>query len=199
MTEEEFHRLYRTAAGNSFDGHENSHYGFWAQQGKAELWGAIQCAPPNTKRVLEIGVNHGGSLVFWDHLAGSEGITIGIDDGGCIDTQIFSMFRPPHGSYIPVSQLHILQGNSHHPEVIQLVKDIFQEPIDVLIIDGDHTYEGTIMDYETYGPLVRSGGVIIVDDINMGDERVTKAWNEMTGEDKRMTSNKPDAMGIIKV
>ena len=55
------------------------------------------------------------------------------------------------------------------------------------------------MDYEIYGPLVRSGGVIIVDDINMGDERVTKAWNEMTGADKRMTSNKPDAMGIIKV
>jgi predicted O-methyltransferase YrrM len=37
--------------------------------------------------------------------------------------------------------------------------------LDVLFIDGDHTYEGVRRDFELYSPLVRGGGIIVLHDI----------------------------------
>jgi hypothetical protein len=41
-----------------------------------------------------------------------------------------------------------------------------QEKITLLIIDGDHSYEGIKYDYENYFPLLEPGGYLIVDDYN---------------------------------
>lgn len=54
-------------------------------------------------------------------------------------------------------------------------------PIDILFIDSDHSYEQVKKEWELYRPLMRPGGVILVDDIYWSDG-LTKAWNEMTGE-----------------
>ncbi len=202
MNNHEFRHLYKTVADNNYDGQSSSHFGFWAQQNFNDLVVVMEAASAiNPQRILEIGVNHGGCLVFWDHLAGPNGLTVGMDDGGTIDTQIFSMFRSRHCRYNPVSELHIIQGNSHRPESFQLVTELFDGTLDLLFIDGDHTYEGALQDYHMYGPLVRPGGMIVVDDVNMGDERVTRAWNDMLslGGEKTMTSTSPYALGIIKI
>jgi predicted O-methyltransferase YrrM len=37
--------------------------------------------------------------------------------------------------------------------------------LDVLFIDGDHSYEGVKRDWELYSPLVRAGGLIGLHDI----------------------------------
>jgi predicted O-methyltransferase YrrM len=37
--------------------------------------------------------------------------------------------------------------------------------LDVLFIDGDHTYDGVKADYQMYRPLVRKGGLIAFHDI----------------------------------
>jgi hypothetical protein len=34
-----------------------------------------------------------------------------------------------------------------------------------LFIDGDHSYQGARFDFETYGPMVKSGGIIALHDI----------------------------------
>ena len=39
------------------------------------------------------------------------------------------------------------------------------DQIDLLFIDGDHTYDGVRQDFEMYGPLVREGGLIALHDI----------------------------------
>jgi MMP 1-O-methyltransferase len=39
-------------------------------------------------------------------------------------------------------------------------------PIDVLLIDGDHSYLGALKDFESWVPKLRLGGLIIVDDVN---------------------------------
>lgn len=41
-----------------------------------------------------------------------------------------------------------------------------KEKITLLIIDGDHSYEGIKYDYENYFPLLESGGYVIIDDYN---------------------------------
>jgi len=39
------------------------------------------------------------------------------------------------------------------------------DTIDILMIDGDHTYKGVLEDYNNYHPKVRKGGIIILHDI----------------------------------
>jgi cephalosporin hydroxylase len=58
-----------------------------------------------------------------------------------------------------------IQGSSHDLETLNtLIKYI--DEIDVLFIDGDHFYDGVILDFEMYSKLVKNGGYIIFDDYN---------------------------------
>ena len=55
--------------------------------------------------------------------------------------------------------------------------------IDLLFIDGDHTYEGVKKDFEMYSPLVGQGAIIAFHDIvvhppESGCE-VSKFWREI--------------------
>jgi predicted O-methyltransferase YrrM len=47
-----------------------------------------------------------------------------------------------------------------------VVKELDGNPLDVLFIDGDHSYEGVRADFEQYAPLVRPGGIVALHDIN---------------------------------
>ena len=49
-------------------------------------------------------------------------------------------------------------------EVSARVKHITQS-LDVLFIDGDHTYEGVKDDFLSYSPLIRRGGIVAFHDI----------------------------------
>lgn len=55
------------------------------------------------------------------------------------------------------------------------------ESIDLLHIDGLHTYEAVAEDYATWSPKVRKGGVIVFHDVcvRSGDYGVWKLWNEI--------------------
>lgn len=53
---------------------------------------------------------------------------------------------------------------------------LVQAPIDLLFIDGNHTYESSYGDYTRFRPLVRDGGLIVFDDTRL-DEGMTRAWN----------------------
>ncbi len=50
------------------------------------------------------------------------------------------------------------------------------ESIDVLHIDGDHSYGGVLKDIELFWPKLRKGGTVFFDDYNWGS--VSKAVNE---------------------
>ena len=60
--------------------------------------------------------------------------------------------------------MHVIRGDSHSEEVAAKVRDITQS-LDVLFIDGDHTYEGVKHDFLSYSPLVRTGGIVALHDI----------------------------------
>jgi hypothetical protein len=63
-------------------------------------------------------------------------------------------------------RLHLIRGDSHAPETLARTRDALRgEPLDFLLIDGDHTYDGVRRDFEDYGPLVRPGGLIAFHDI----------------------------------
>jgi hypothetical protein len=64
-----------------------------------------------------------------------------------------------------------VQHLSTDPQAFEQVKD---RQFDLLVIDGDHSYAGIQFDFETYGPLVRRGGLVLFDDYNQQN------WPEVT-------------------
>jgi cephalosporin hydroxylase len=58
-----------------------------------------------------------------------------------------------------------IKGSSHDLEIFNKLIECIDE-IDILFIDGDHSYGGVILDFEMYSKLVKSGGYIIFDDYN---------------------------------
>lgn len=62
---------------------------------------------------------------------------------------------------------------------VEAIKSQIPPTLNVLFVDGDHTYEGTKADLESYSPLVVSGGLVICHDVCSGyDPGVRQAFDE---------------------
>lgn len=150
--------------------HLRQHYNTPVQC-KAEFWGLFRkVQDANARRILEVGVERGGTIGFWDIIAGNEGRVVGLD------THINIPFE-----FQPNSEFTLLEGNSHAADVIQQVKEMLPE-VDFLFIDGDHSYEGVKADWENFSPLVKPGGLIAFHDIV--DEGVGPFWLEIEAAHK---------------
>jgi predicted O-methyltransferase YrrM len=49
------------------------------------------------------------------------------------------------------------------------IAQTFSREIDLLFIDGDHTFDGCMRDVESWLPLVRSGGIVLFHDYGWAD------------------------------
>lgn len=60
------------------------------------------------------------------------------------------------------------------------IKEIIPSEIDVLFIDGDHSYRGLSSDLNYYSGLVKKGGIILCHDVNPmhvpSDREVQEGW-----------------------
>lgn len=108
---------------------------------------------------LEIGAYAGGSACLM--LQRPKTTVISIDIGNPIHPEVVlqntSKFNKHENSYT-----YIL-GNSQDPQIINRVSQV---PVDVLFIDGDHSYFGVWADYLNYFKLVKPNGYIVFDDYN---------------------------------
>ncbi len=82
--------------------------------------------------------------------------------------------------------LRLIRGDSHAPETLQKVKAALGEgQLDLLFIDGDHSYAGVSQDFFDYSPLVRGGGIIALHDVVPGPEENVGGspdfWSEIAG------------------
>lgn len=110
-------------------------------------------------RILEIGTGWGESAAFFSALKPSWAIYT-IDGFGLYgDGRIYNHFN---GDVVKI----INQGLGKN--VIQILGNShcvpWELPIDVLFVDGDHTYEGCKADFERYSPFVKTGGYVVFDD-----------------------------------
>jgi predicted O-methyltransferase YrrM len=140
--------------------------------------------------ILEIGSGHGGSLAGLAAVAAHDAHLISVDlpneqyDYGINEDEIADRFA----SLVGVQQtLTIIRGDSHDEAVWgQVSEALGAEGVDFLLIDGDHTKDGTIEDFNDYLEFVKPGGIIAIHDIlghpGVPSIKTHEAWAEIKAE-----------------
>ncbi len=113
-------------------------------------------AIPENGVYLEIGVNRGKSLYIARKVSKPSVKVYGVD------------LRPDP----KVKGTTFMQGDS------KILPKGWDTKIDVLFIDGDHTYEGCKADIEVWSPFVKDGGVILFHDADEGGTGILRAITE---------------------
>lgn len=138
----------------------------------------------NPAKVLEIGTAKGGTLFLWTRLAQPSATLVSIDlpggkFGGGYTSRQGAIYRRFPGKR---QNLHLLREDSHAPATLEKTIRLFEgKQVDLLFIDGDHTFEGVKKDWEMYSPMVRSGGMIVFHDVagNYEDTQVKRLWDSI--------------------
>lgn len=127
------------------------------------------------KKILEIGTATGGTAMYWANWVLDDGIVYTLDnrnDNKCYKGTMYEQ------------KIVEMVGDTHD---IAFKFEVFNKvgPVDLLFIDGDHSYEGVREDFFSFYPLVRRGGFIALHDIVDSEyhrERgcfVAKFWKEI--------------------
>lgn len=116
---------------------------------------------PNTKQLiyLEIGCYAGGSSGLM--LQRKNTNVISIDVGYPIPKEIAC--SNINKLNIHGNSFEYIHGSSKDNDVISYVTTKYPK-IDILFIDGDHSFHGVQNDFQNYSPLINSGGYLIFDD-----------------------------------
>jgi predicted O-methyltransferase YrrM len=127
----------------------------------------VQRLQPHT--VVEIGTRDGGSLwMIAQYLpAGATVVSIdlpgaawGRSDSGENKERVLDDLRAR------AFKTHGIEADSHETSTRETLQNVLGgRPIDFLFIDGDHTFRGSLRDWELYHPLVRAGGMVAFHDI----------------------------------
>jgi predicted O-methyltransferase YrrM len=126
--------------------------------------------------VLEIGTAHGGTYWTWCRLATPTAHLVSIDfpENAEWTARLRSYSRPRQTQTL-------IRADSHDPQTVRSLDEL-NGSVDLLFIDGDHSYEGVRADFENYAPFVRPGGLIAfhdVDSANHPDSQVDRLWAQL--------------------
>ena len=140
--------------------------------------------------VAEIGRAQGGTLALLCRAAAPDALIISLDlPGGAWAGQVpvlnKGFWRRPLLEALrgPGQELRLIDGDSKaQGSVESFRRALGGRKLDLLFIDGDHTFDGVKADYELYSGFVRPGGVIAFHDIQPGYEQagveVSRFWKE---------------------
>ena len=145
--------------------------------------------------IIETGVAHGGSLIYYASLckAMGRGRVIGID----------IEIRPPNRKAIEAHELAgyitLVEGSSTAPEIVMKVKSMMRPGESALVIlDSNHTKQHVTDELEAYHALVTSGSYIVATDGSMKDLYDVPrgspdwAWNHPTAAAAEFSQRHPE-------
>lgn len=111
--------------------------------------------------VIETGVAHGGSLIFYASLfkAMGRGRVIGVD------IEIRKHNREAMETHELFDYLTLVEGSSTAPEIVERVTtEIAPGETVLVILDSNHSREHVLDELEAYAPLVTNGSYIVACD-----------------------------------
>jgi predicted O-methyltransferase YrrM len=131
-------------------------------QNRGEILGLVRRVRElRPTRVCEIGSALGGTLFLLSRAADPSAALLSIDPDNRPERR--EVFRLLVGE---AQELTCLEADSHAQATLdRCVSWIGTGRLDFLFIDGDHALDGVRRDWEMYGPLVRSGGLVAFHDI----------------------------------
>lgn len=128
--------------------------------------------------ILETGVAHGGSLIFYASLCRllGKGRVIGID------VEIRPHNRRALEEHFLYPLLSLVEGDSTAHETVTRARSLIRSGENVLVIlDSCHTRQHVLAEMEAYSPLVTQGSYLVVQDGIMQDlanvPRGKKEWS----------------------
>jgi cephalosporin hydroxylase len=148
--------------------------------------------------IIETGVAHGGSLIFYASILKAMGMEHGRVIG--IDIEI----RPHNLAALEAHELFgaltLIEGSSIAPEVIDQVRAFVTNGATVLVIlDSNHAYDHVLKELRAYADLVSSGSYIVVTDGIMGwlGDKAARTqpdwvWNNPKVAAKTFLKERPD-------
>ena len=182
---------------------------FAASQKLAEIRELLErISQLKAKRVLEIGSFQGGTLGLFAQAAAHDAQILSLDLN-FTDHRLHSFPKLA----LPGQIITCHKADSHSQETLKYVVHwLDSELLDVLFIDGDHSYDGVKADYEMYAPLVRPGGLIAFHDVHPDFKtrygtvteadvgEVPRFWNELRAQGyvvhECIEHDSQDGMGI---
>ncbi len=127
--------------------------------------------------LIETGVAHGGSLIFYSTLfkAMGKGRVIGVE------VELRAHNRKAIDDHILRPYITLVDGSSIDPETVDQVKSLIKPGEKVMVmLDSNHTKEHVLEELRAYGPLVTPGCYIVAADGIMeevaGGPRTKPEW-----------------------
>jgi cephalosporin hydroxylase len=161
-------------------------------QVREEITGFVSFLRPRRLRhAIEIGSEAGGTFYLWCQLVSGMKISVDLPTGpfgsGKFAEQSALLDRMGRMlSWAP--NVRIVTGDSHADTTKQHVVELLEgQTVDLLFIDGDHSYEGVKRDFEMYREFVGPGGLIAFHDVNdtpwhrRRGCHVGRFWQELEG------------------
>jgi cephalosporin hydroxylase len=145
--------------------------------------------------IIETGVAHGGSLIFYASLcrAIGKGKVVGID------IEIRPHNRAAIEAHPLFSEISLIEGSSVDADVVAKVRELVTPGMSVLVIlDSNHSKAHVLAELEAYSPLVSVGSYIVATDGIMrqvvGGPRTLPdwAWNNPAEAAREFVSRNPN-------
>lgn len=141
--------------------------GWYSEYDMEAIAPALEAIPENGV-YLEVGVHKGTSLAFARTLVKPSVNVYGIDIVDNLDPDWFVNHEEETGRSV------------HH--IVAPSNEAFKnwdQPIDVLFIDGDHSYQGCLDDWNNFSSFVRSDGYVFFHDCDETSPGVVQVFNEI--------------------
>jgi cephalosporin hydroxylase len=116
--------------------------------------------------IIETGIAHGGSLVFYAsllELIGGKGVVLGID----IDIRPHNRIRID--SHPMAKRIEMIEGSSIDDRVVKKVRERAAGCSPMVVLDSNHTHDHVLKELELYSPLVGKGSYMVVLDTVIDD------------------------------
>jgi cephalosporin hydroxylase len=126
----------------------------------ADYWATLRDFIP--KNVFELGIWDGGSTAFWfENLKPARHVAIDLQDKE--DSDYFRQYVSSRRLEENI-KTHWRVNQADHATISQIVAAEFAGPLDLVIDDASHWYQPTKQSFETLFPLLRPGGIYIIED-----------------------------------
>ncbi|MDZ7751188.1 MAG: cephalosporin hydroxylase family protein [Gammaproteobacteria bacterium] len=117
--------------------------------------------------IIESGIAHGGSLVFYASMLALNATCGGSQDARVIgvDIDIRGHNRAAIEAHPMFNRISMIEGSSVDPEVIEKVRGEAEGKQTVLVcLDSNHTHEHVLAELKAYAPLTSVGSYCVVFD-----------------------------------